>query len=418
MYLAKWLQCAIGMLALCSACAPARSPREALDAIAEGYVRAALRLAQHKPDLVEAWRGPEAWRPGPREPVAAVRAEIARLRRASAEARSQELDEASRVRLAYLDGQLGALDFAAARLLGESTPFEEEIRRAFGLEALPPEPPSTAEARAALSSALPGDGSIVERHRAFRQRFAVPAARREAVLRAALEACRAETVAHLPLPPGETLELRLDVETGWDGLARYEGDGRSVVEISRAPLDVSRALTLACHEGYPGHHVQYLLIERAEVQERGWTEFLLAPRFGPHVLITEGGAEAGVDLAMPPERRRDLYAQTLLPLAGIPADAADALVEVEERVRALDGAIPGIVGAYLDSRVSRDDTVRALGEVGVLDPDAFVAFAERHRTLGIVYPVGRRVVLRAIARGDDPWARLGRLFTSSALTLN
>ena len=48
-----------------SGCAP---PPVAIDAIAEGYVRVSLQLAQHDPSLVEDWRGPDSWRPGPREP--------------------------------------------------------------------------------------------------------------------------------------------------------------------------------------------------------------------------------------------------------------------------------------------------------------------------------------------------------------
>ena len=43
--------CIIGIAAACSGAPPS------LDEIGEGYVRAALSLAQHDPDLVEAWRG-------------------------------------------------------------------------------------------------------------------------------------------------------------------------------------------------------------------------------------------------------------------------------------------------------------------------------------------------------------------------
>ena len=36
-------------------------------------MRLTLRLALHQPSLVEAWRGPEAWRADLREPVAGIR---------------------------------------------------------------------------------------------------------------------------------------------------------------------------------------------------------------------------------------------------------------------------------------------------------------------------------------------------------
>ena len=62
-------------------------------------------------------------------------------------------------------------------------------------------------------------------------------------------------------------------------------------------LDVSRAFRLACHEGYPGHHVQHLLIDRV-YDERQWPELLLTPGFGPHLFFLEGAAEVGADLAL------------------------------------------------------------------------------------------------------------------------
>lgn len=407
------------MLAIIAACGAPPPQRPSLDAIAEGYVRAALRLAQHQPDLVEGWRGPQEWRPHAREPVARTAAQIAELvatldQRASAHTAGDEPD-----RLAYLRGQLIALDLAARRLLGQSRPFDEELRLAFGLRHVDTVVADTTAARALLATVLPGSGSVRDRHEGFRRQFVVPANRRQAVLDAALKACRDVTRTHLSLPDDEAVQLRLDVRSPWDGTARYEGDHHSTIEISGpGPLDISRALTLACHEAYPGHHVQHVLIDDVLVREKGWTELQLAPRFGPHVLIAEGAAEAGVDLAMPPDERLRLYTETLFPLAHVPVTSAGALIEVEERVRALDTTIPGIIGAYLDSRASRDDTVRSLGDAGVLDPDAFVAFAERRRTVAVVYPMGRRAIARALGTGGDPWGRLQALFTTSAFSLD
>src|SRR5687768_8200395 len=67
--------CIIGIAAACSGTPPS------LDQIGEGYVRAALSLAQHDPDLVEAWRGGEALIPGPRVPVNDIAADLQRLQR-------------------------------------------------------------------------------------------------------------------------------------------------------------------------------------------------------------------------------------------------------------------------------------------------------------------------------------------------
>ena len=63
----------------------------------------------------------------------------------------------------------------------------------------------------------------------------------------------------------------------WDAFARYAGNHVTDLEINDdATLDVSRAFRLACHEGYPGHHIQHLLIDRV-YDERQWPELLLTP---------------------------------------------------------------------------------------------------------------------------------------------
>lgn len=418
MYLAKWLRCGASMLALAIAgCAPAPTPAP-LDAVAEAYVRAALRLAQHRPELVEDWRGPADWRPQAREPVAQTDARIAEAERLleSAAALAPDSDEGRR--RDYLRAQLRALHLAAQRLLGQSVAFDVELEQAFGLRPEDLAAPDASEARAALAARLPGPGSLRDRHEAFRRRFIVPTARRRAVLEAAIAACRRAMPAHLPLPDDEAVDLQLDVESPWDGTARYAGAHRSTIAIADSgPLDVSRAVTLACHEAYPGHHVQFILLDAAR-EARGWHELELTPRFGRHVLVAEGAAEAGVDLAMPRDARRRLYAETIFPLAGLPVPDVATLLDVEERVRALDILIPGLVGRYLDSRASRDETVERLGEAGVLDPGAFLTFAERRRTLAVVYPIGRRVVMQHLQRGGDPWTRLVALFSERPFALD
>jgi hypothetical protein len=103
----------------------------------------------------------------------------------------------------------------------------------------------------------------------------------------------------------------------------------------------------------------------------------------------------------------------------LPAVDVPRLVRVEELTRTLDQAIPAILGSYLDSATSREDTILALERnAAVLDPDALVAFAERRRTIVVAYPLGRRLVEAHLQRGGaDPWGRLVAMFTESPFML-
>lgn len=377
------------MLVLAIGCARAPAPR--LDDIARGYVEAALQLAQHQPSLVEAWRGDPAWRPGPREPVARIRARLLDLLAAVPERGDATEPSVDDVRAGYLRGQLQALDLAAGRLLGEPHAFADEVQIAFGVALRPADPAAVAAARAALDRLLPGDGPLGERHAAYRRTIAIPAERERAVLQVALDACRARTRSRVTLPDDESVTLTLGVDSPWDGFARYQGQHRSVIEISGgSPLDVSRALHLACHEAYPGHHTHSVLLDSVANPP---VELLLQPAFGPHLLATEGAAEAGVDLVFPATARALFYREVLLPQAGLPADRADLLVAVETAVATLETTIPAIVAAYLDSRATRAASLSALAQdAAVMNPESLLAFAERQRTRAIVYVLGRQAV--------------------------
>jgi hypothetical protein len=100
------------------------------------------------------------------------------------------------------------------------------------------------------------------------------------------------------------------------------------------PLD--RAVDLACHEGYPGHHVYNALLEQALVHERGWVEISMYPLFSPQSLIAEGTANFGIDMALPPAERVAFERDSLFPLAGLDTSLASPNAEVRRIVLALN----------------------------------------------------------------------------------
>ena len=76
---------------------------------------------------------------------------------------------------------------------------------------------------------------------------------------------------------------------------------------------MDRAIDLACHEGYPGHHVYNVLLEKNLVRDRGWVEFSVYPLFSPQSLIAEGTANFGIDVAFPESGAAGVRAQRDLP---------------------------------------------------------------------------------------------------------
>ena len=383
------------------------------DAIAEGYVRTTLKLAQHDPSLVEDWRGPAAWRPGPRVPVAQLLDEIESLDRGLAIARSDISSAAEYARGRFLAAQLKALRFAAERLLGRAASIDDQARDEFGTEFSRLDHVAVNGVHDRLRRVIPGDQPLPVRLDRLRRQTLVPTDRRGDVLRRALDACRTATLAAIALPQDERVRLVFRTSLQWDAFARYVGKRTTDIEINEdGPLDLSRALRIACHEGYPGHHVQHVLIDRV-YEERGWPELLMAPGFGPHLLLLEGAAEVGADLAHTPAQRELLYRNDLFPAAGLPSDAVNTLVEVERLLQDLLPVVTDVARQYLDGTITQERAVdRLTDEALVANPQGTLAFIERRRARALVYGEGRRVVYGSLQTRD--LAGLHAAFRSAA----
>ena len=385
------------LIAGCAAPAPPVDPAAALTAVASRYISLAQDLARHDPTLIDHWLTEPPAPAGVRRPVYGIGRDIDAL---TAEAEHAVLANsgAARRRAGHLHAQLKALSLAARRLLGESLPFDAEAALGLGVVAERADLEQVVRARDALEAELPGAGTLSERVSAFRRRFVVPDERRETVMRLALDQCRAATAASMPIPADESVDLTFVAGLPWDAHARYLGRHQTRIEVNASrPMDLARALRLACHEGYAGHHAQYIWTSDELVAARGWQEFALVPGFGPDLVLAEGAAEAGADLAMPYERRVAVYRDHLAPAAGLRTVDVDRLARVEVHLTAIEQLIGDIARDYLDNQIGTADTVERLGrEALVADAEGFVMFIERRRTRVLAYSAGRRAVLHGL----------------------
>ena len=401
------IACVMGMcLAACGA-APGGPD---LEAISARYLQLTQEVARHDPSLIDHWLIEHAGAPaGGRQPVPILRGAVDALA-GEAEAALLDVEGLNRTRAEWLAGQARALRLATQRLLGESVPFDTEARLAFGVSPQRADLFLADRARETLAQELPGEGSLTERLSAFRARFEATTDTREPLMRAALAACREVAGAALPLPADDGIELAFVDGLPWDAHARYLGGHRTRIDIQdRQPLDLTRALRLACHEGAPGHHAQHIWAADDLVGRLGWQEHALVAGFGPALLMAEGAAEAGADLAMPAKRRQQVYRERLVPaakLSHVEVEDLARLIRVEEAQSALEPLIGDIARDYLDNRINATQAAERLDrEVLMPGAEVFVFFIERRRTRILAYTEGRRLALQPIEGGGLPALR-------------
>ena len=172
-------------------------------------------------------------------------------------------------------------------------------------------------------------------------------------MRAAIAECRRLTMAHIPLPRGEAFTLEFVTGRSWSGYNWYQGNYRSLIQVNNgAPVRMSRAIDLGCHEGYPGHHVYNILLEQRLARGRNWVEFTIYPLYSPQSFIAEGSANYGIELAFTGAERLAYERRVLYPLAGIPARDAP-LQSRQDASRELAGARFTIARELLEAHHAR-----------------------------------------------------------------
>jgi hypothetical protein len=386
-------------------------PTATFDELAERYVTLTLATAQHQPSLVEARPGAKAQRAAPRRPVREILPEVGEL---TASLRDASFFAEKSHRWRYLEGQVRALDLAVRRLAGESTRLADEARQMLGTEwPGPADATRVAAARAELEQRLGGADLVARLAHHRRTRALAPERVLPAFVRA-VQYCRERVRRVVVMPDGEQVEASEAHKMGVEARAEYRGNFTTAVAVDRdGGIDLARLVWLAAHEAYPGHHVQHVLADRDVHGTRGWVERGLAPAFGPHLFFSEGAAEAGAELLLEGDSFAEACHAMAAP-AGIAGDTIDTAVAVHRAVAELDATIPTIAEAYLDGAISGELAKERLGaEALVADAAGMLSVIERQRSRVLAYPIGRRVVGRALADvpAESRWPRLAAIAT-------
>jgi hypothetical protein len=413
----------VGLFAALSA-ASMRAQNPTMNELAERYVRLVLAVGQHDADYVDAYYGPPEWRKeaeAQKLPLAEIASRAATLSRDMAAAPPAPAgDEMAQLRRQYLTRQLEALRARVSMLTGTKLHFDEESKALYDASAPTHTEADFADVLAQLESSLPGSGPLIDRYDAFRSRFVVPRERLDAVFKAAIDGCRSRTLQHITLPPGESFTVEYVTGKSWSGYNWYQGNYRSLIQVNTdLPIYVDRAIDLACHEGYPGHHVYNVLLEKNLLRDRGWIEFSVYALFSPQSLIAEGTANYGIEVAFPRVERLEFERRVLFPAAGLNPENAAQYYDVLALVDKLSYAGNEAARRYLDGRIDAKAAAEWLEKYGLYSrprAEQRVRFIDQYRSYVINYNLGKDMVAASVeSRGLDRWTEFARLLSSPRL---
>ena len=309
------------------------------------------------------------------------------------------------LRRQYLRRQLEALGARVRMLGGGSLAFDDESSALYDAVAPSHSESYFQDALAEIERVVPGDGALIDRYGAFRDDFVIPAERLDRVFETAIAECRRRTLTHVELPAGESFTVEYVTDKSWSGYNWYQGNFRSLIQVNTdLPIYIDRAIDLACHEGYPGHHVYNVLLEQHLVRERGWPEFSVYALFSPQSLIAEGTANYGIEVAFPGEERLAFEREVLFPAAGLDPARANEYDTVQRLVSRLDYAGNEAARRYLNGEIDRAAAAAWLTRYAMMAPERAeqrTRFFDQYRSYVINYNLGKDLVAAFIDAGSD-----------------
>jgi hypothetical protein len=400
--------------------------------VAIRYVKLVLAVGQHDTDFVDAYYGGEDLRKeaaASQAPLATLAAEAAALESDVAKAALpgwKDDAELWRLRKQYLQRQTAAVAARIGMLQGRKLSFDEESRALYDAVAPTHTEAEFAAIIAQLDAHLPGAGPLTGRYDAFKADFIIPTERVDPVFQAAIRACRDRTLQYVELPSAESFTVEYVTGKSWSGYNWYQGSFRSLIQVNTdLPIYIDRAVDLACHEGYPGHHVYNVLLEKHLVRDRGWPEFTVYALFSPQSLIAEGTANYGIDVTFTRDERIAFERDVLFPLANISASRAKEYYEVMALVDQLSYAGNEAARRYLNGQIDATAAADWLEKYAMMPrarAEQRVKFFDQYRSYVINYNLGKDLVKAFVERrvGDNgsprrKWTEFAQLLSSPRL---
>ncbi len=393
-----------------------------LNDLAERYVRLSLRVGQHSEYFVDAYYGPDSWRPHSiSDPLSSIEEQccaLIRLLETLPVSASSNLCQ----RQQFLTIQSKALLYYIEQLQGKTSTYQQECERLYDANVPSYDAVHFDAILHQLEQLVPGEGELNQRIAQYREQFIVPPEKLSQVFDVAISEARERTLKHVELPDCESFDVQLTNNQVWSAYNWYKGNSYSLIELNTDhPIFIERVIDLAAHEGYPGHHVFNALIEKHLVNERGWLEYSIYNLYSPVSLLAEGSANYGIEVAFPWDERLMFEQEVLFPLAGLNPSGAEQYYEIQRVLHQLSYADNLIAQQWMDDEIDDEQAIKLLMKYALNSEERAgqrLSFIKHNRAYVMTYNYGQDLVKAYLAeqvKGDSNDA-LWRAFTALLAT--
>lgn len=371
-----------------------------INSIANEYVILVHQIGKHDADYVDSYFGPDSLKKVAEQDSLSLRSIKLKVLALSNQLDTinikTENDFVLQLRFKFLKRMLESMNFKINMLLGFNGTFDEECESLYGAKSPTYSEEHYQEIISKLNELLPGSGDIRERYQTFKEQFIIPEDKVDIVFQTALAEAKKRTKENIKMPHYEDFQLEYVRDKAWSGYNWYKGNGFSLIQINLdQPIYIERAIDLAAHEAYPGHHTHHALMEQTFVKDSNWVEFTIYPLFSPMSLISEGTANYGIEVAFPGEEKLNFEKEVLYPLAGINPELAEKYNDIQKLISKLDYAGNDAARMFLDGEFNEEQTIDYLINYNLMTEERAkqrLNFIKKYRAYVINYNVGLDMV--------------------------
>jgi hypothetical protein len=203
----------------------------------------------------------------------------------------------------YLNKLLIAMKTSIERILGIEIPFKELFLRLYDIELKPTSIAKLNNLKEEFNSAYRGSGTLKEIMEDLRTRRRVPNYKMYDFFKKALRIVKSKTIELFKnlLPQKENIVIRLNKSMNndkvkWSYYNWYLGNYCSRIQINpKYNIYWTNLLSSAAHEGYPGHHMEFVLKENSLYNELMQFEHSILILNSPKLILSEGIATLAIN---------------------------------------------------------------------------------------------------------------------------
>ncbi|MHA1460421.1 MAG: hypothetical protein ACTSO8_02985 [Promethearchaeota archaeon] len=222
----------------------------------------------------------------------------------------------------YLEKMLIAMKTSVEILLGSEISFKDKFLRLYDVNLQPPNEIELEELRDEIDEAYNGSGSLEERMAKLRVQRRVPEAKVFELFKKALNIVEKQTkkLFNNLLTEEEHISINLVEKTKdeikWPFYNWYLGNFNSRIDINpKFSMYWTSFLSAAAHEGYPGHHTEFVVKEQRLYRELNQFEHSILLLNSPKLIICEGIADIAMNVLFSYQKSAEISLLDLCPFS-------------------------------------------------------------------------------------------------------